>query len=208
MKLIAIWLENVRRFTGLTEIGGLGSGLNVLAAPNESGKSTIFDALQALFFKPYRCWDKEVASLAPYSGGDPEVGVELEIDDIRFRVEKRWSKTRKGEVKVFRDRLLIKQADDAEDWLARVLKAPKDGGPAGFLWVRQGTAGFDGESASRVARRDLVSSVTGEIEAMTGGRPMEAARERCVENLNVSSQAKARRRPVDRSSLPKTRFRS
>ena len=96
MKLLAIRLENVRRFTNPVEITGIGSGLNVLTAPNESGKSTIFDALHALFFKGYRSWDKEVVSLAPHAGGDPEVAVELEICDRRYRVEKRWSKSPQG----------------------------------------------------------------------------------------------------------------
>ncbi|RWK87964.1 MAG: hypothetical protein EOR52_15025 [Mesorhizobium sp.] len=194
MKLLAIRLNNVRRFTDPVEITGIGTGLNVLSAPNESGKSTIFDALQALFFKAYRSWDKEVASLAPYAGGDPEVAVEIEIGDNRFKVEKRWSKTRKGEARVFRDGHLIKQADDAEMWLAELLKAPKEGGPAGLLWVRQGLTSLDEGEGAHSARRDLLSSVTGEVEVMTGGRRMDATRARCRRELDryVTSSGKAK----------------
>ncbi|TIQ11331.1 MAG: hypothetical protein E5X53_17255 [Mesorhizobium sp.] len=194
MKLVAIRLDNVRRFTDPVEITGIGTGLNVLSAPNESGKSTIVDALHALFFKGYRSWDKEVASLAPHAGGDPQVAVEIEIGNSRFNVEKRWSKTRKGEAKVFRDAHLIKQADDAETWLAEVLKSPRDGGPAGLLWVRQGMTSLDEGESAHSARRDLLSSVTGEVEAMTGGRRMDATRDRCRRELDryVTSSGKAR----------------
>ncbi|MER9724651.1 MULTISPECIES: AAA family ATPase [unclassified Mesorhizobium] len=194
MKLLAIRLDNVRRFTDPVEITGIGTGLNVLSAPNESGKSTIVDALHALFFKSYRSWDKEVASLAPHSGGDPQAAVEIEINENRFKVEKRWSKTRKGEAKVFRGGHLIKQADDAETWLAEVLKAPKEGGPAGLLWVRQGLTSLDEGESAHSARRDLLSSVTGEVEAMTGGRRMDATRDRCRRELDryVTSSGKAK----------------
>ncbi|MBZ9867026.1 AAA family ATPase [Mesorhizobium sp. CA15] len=194
MKLLTIRLDNVRRFTDPVEITGISTGLNVLSAPNESGKSTIFDALHALFFKGYRSWDKDIASLAPHAGGDPEAAVEIEIGDNRFKVEKRWSKTRKGEAQVFRDGHLMKQAEDAETWLAEVLKAPKEGGPAGLLWVRQGLTNLDEGEAAHSARRDLLSSVTGEVEAMTGGRRMDATRALCRRELDryVTSSGKAK----------------
>ena len=49
MKLRSISLTNVRRFAGATvRLDGLGDGLNIVAAPNEAGKSTAFEALQAL----------------------------------------------------------------------------------------------------------------------------------------------------------------
>ena len=53
MKLRSITLTNVRRFAGTTAcLDGLGDGLNVVGAPNEAGKSTFFEALQALLFLP------------------------------------------------------------------------------------------------------------------------------------------------------------
>jgi DNA repair exonuclease SbcCD ATPase subunit len=195
VKLRKIRLNNVRRFTDPVEISGIASGLNVLAAPNENGKSTIFDALHTLFFKGHRSWDKEVSSLAPHAGGDPEVGLELELGGQVFKVEKRWAKSRKGEARVFRDGSLLKQGDDAEDWLSAALKSPKDGGPAGLLWVRQGILGLENDDASLTARRDLLSSVAGEVEAMTGGRRMETARRLCSEELE---------RYLTKSGKPKT----
>jgi chromosome segregation ATPase len=62
MKLRAIRLTNLRRFAGQTAaIEGLGDGLSVIAAPNESGKSTVFDALQALFFAAHGSRARDVA---------------------------------------------------------------------------------------------------------------------------------------------------
>lgn len=185
MKLRTIRLENVRRFVDPVEIGGIGDGLNVFSAPNEHGKSTVFDAMHALFFKPRTSWDREIRSLAPHVGGDPSVAVEIELDDGIHRIEKRWSHRRKGDARIETAGRLVKQADEAEAWIAETLKAPRDGGPAGLLWVRQGLTGLDDGDAAQLARRDLLTSVAGEVEAMTGGRRMDVARERCRRELDL-----------------------
>lgn len=199
MKLLSIRLQNVRRFTSPVEIGGIGPGLNVLSAPNESGKSTVFDALHALFFKDRKAWDKELRALQPHAGGDPEVAVTLESGGQTYRIEKSWTKGRRGEIRVFRDGHLAHQADDAEAWLAGLLKAPKDGGPAGLLWVRQGLLGLADGKETETARRDLATSVTGEIEAMTGGRQMDDILRHCKAELGryVTSRAAKKGGPLD-----------
>jgi DNA repair exonuclease SbcCD ATPase subunit len=194
MKLRAIHLENVRRFTDRIEINDIGDGLNVLCAPNEHGKSTVFDALHALFFKDRKSWDKEIRALAPHSGGDPTVGADVEIGGDLFRIEKRWTRSRAGDIRVWRNGALYRQADDAEAWLTEAVKAPKDGGPAGLLWVRQGLTTLDDGDQGRAARRDLMSSVAGEVEAITGGRRMDAALATCTAALGqyVTATGKAR----------------
>ena len=184
MKIRAIRLENVRRFVDPVEIAGISDGLNVLTTPNERGKSTFFDALHAVFFKDRKSWDKEIRGLVPYAGGDPAVAVEIELPEGVFRIEKRWNSRRNGDARITSAGQLVKQADDAQVWIAEALKSTKDGGPAGLLWVRQGQSGLDeGDNTHRV-RRDLLTSVAGEVEAMTGGRRMDMVRDMCQEALD------------------------
>lgn len=196
MKLRAVTLENVRRFTAPARIDGIGDGLNVLCEPNEHGKSTLFDAIQALFFKPHGSRDREVKELQPHAGGAPQVSVEVETEQGLHRITKRWLS--KPLAEVTRDGRLIAQADEAEDWIATLLSGGQSG-PAGLVWVRQGmthlTAGAkkDQEQALE-ARRDLMSSVTGEVEAMTGGRRMDLALSRCTEELARYATATGRPR--------------
>ena len=192
MKIRAIRLENVRRFVEPVEIAGIGDGLNVLTAPNERGKSTFCDALHAVFFKDRKSWDKEIRGLVPYAGGDPSVTVEIELPGGVFRIEKRWNSRRNGDARITSAGRLIKQADDAQAWIADTLKSPKDGGPAGLLWVRQGQSGLDEGDTTNRARRDLLTSVAGEVEAMTGGRRMDAARDMCRNALDRYLTAKRR----------------
>lgn len=186
MKILSITLSDVRRFTSPITVEGLCNGVNVLTAPNESGKSTLFDALQAVFFQPYRSRSKEAKALQPHVGGKPTVSVEIELPSGRYRITKRWLAGAMAEV---RDGArLIAKDDAAEDWIAAQLKADEAGGPAGLLWVRQGLTALDGEDkkqaeTTKAARRDLLSSVAGEVEAMTGGRRMERARALCSAEL-------------------------
>lgn len=177
MRIRAIELTNVRRFAGQkVRLGGIGDGVSVLAAPNETGKSTLFDALHALMFLKHTARGGEVRRLQPLgAGGAPQVAIELETEGGAFRVEKRWLGRPSARVLDGGGRLLA-QDDEAEAWLEALLAAGLSG-PAGMLWVRQGRAGLD-QAGTLEARRDLLSSVAGEIDAMTGGRRMDAVRGR------------------------------
>ncbi|WP_102107954.1 AAA family ATPase [Oceaniglobus roseus] len=194
MKLRAITLNNVRRFTAPTGLTGIGDGLNVLCEPNEHGKSTLFDAVQALFFKAHGANDKEIKALKPHAGGAPEVTVEVETDAGTFTIAKRW--TSRPAATVRQAGRLVAQADEAEAWIARLVGGTS-GGPSGLVWVRQGMTGLTGgsnreQAAALEARRDLMSSVSEEVEAMTGGRRMDMALARCREELSVLATATGR----------------
>ncbi len=185
MRLCSITLHDVRRFTDTVRIEGIGPGVSVLTAPNEQGKSTLFDALQALFFQPHSSKAREVKSLRPHAGGAPVVSAEIETGEGRFRITKRWLSRPIAEVR--QDSRLVAKGDVAEEWIAAQVRAGAHGGPAGLLWVRQGLTALDGgeksDKPARLVRRDLLSSVAGEVDAMTGGRRMERARGRCEAEL-------------------------
>ena len=181
MILRALRLGNVRRFANRgVAIEGIGDGVNVLSAPNEEGKSTCFDALNALVFVPYTSSAAAAKSLRPHSGGAPLVEAEFEFPDGTFRIAKRWLGAKRALVHDAGSGRLVAQGDDAEAWLsARLPGGPR--GPAGLLWVAQGGAELG--AADRGAREDALAAVAGEVEALTGGRRMVRALARCNEEL-------------------------
>ena len=97
-------------------VQGFGPGLNVLSAPNEDGKSTLFDALQALFFVPHRSRAKEISALRPHAGGAPMVSAEIEDDGRRYRLTKRWLSRPMAEV--HEGTRLVAKGEAAEEWLS------------------------------------------------------------------------------------------
>lgn len=192
MKLRAIDLTNIRRFAGQrASLSEIGDGITVLSEPNEFGKSTFFDALHALFFERHGSRNASVRALQPHAGGAPEVAVEVDLPEGRYRIAKRWLQRPQAQVSDATDRL-VAQADEAEAWIDRLIGGGL-AGPTGLLWVRQGLTGLepDGNSTDErrlrerglAARRDLLSSVAGEIDMMTGGRRMDAIQARVAEAL-------------------------
>ena len=177
MKLTAIRLHNVRRFAGRgVAIEAIGDGVNVLSAANEYGKSTFFDALHALFFQAHAGTPSAIQSLRPYSGGSPLIEADIATEDGRFRLTKRFYSGKRAMVANLQSGRLIAQADEAERFIARLVRGGT-AGPAGLLWVRQGNTGLEkrartDEENEKNARESVLSSVQGEVEALTGGRRM------------------------------------
>ena len=96
MKLRALRLWNVKRFANRgVRLEGMGDGVNVLTAPNEEGKSTSFEALQAVFFAPHNSRSKPVNNLRPYSGGSPRIQVDVDIDGKAYRIDKQFIRAAK-----------------------------------------------------------------------------------------------------------------
>jgi hypothetical protein len=192
MKLRAVEMTNLRRFAGRTvRVGGIGDGVSVLAAPNEAGKSTLFDALQAVLFQRHTGRGRAVTALQPHQGGAPEAAVEIELDGAVWRIEKRWLSRPSARV-LDGAGALVAQADAAEAWIDAQL-GDRLGGPAGLLWVRQGQAGLDAAGPVET-RRDILSQVAGEIDAMTGGRRMDAVLARVAAALDGLATATGRPR--------------
>ncbi|QBX34816.1 chromosome segregation protein SMC [Paracoccus liaowanqingii] len=203
MKLRGIELTNVRRFAGRRAIlSDLGDGVTVLSEPNEFGKSTFFDALHALFFERHRSSRAPVKALQPHAGGAPEISAEIELPEGRFRLHKRFLSRPQARVTDAEGRL-IAQEDEAEAWIDRLMGGDL-AGPSGLLWVRQGLLGLEPEGASADerrererglgARRELLSSVAGEIDMMTGGRRMDLVLARVTDEMARLATATGRPR--------------
>jgi len=178
MKLRALRLWNVRKFASRgVALEGIGDGVNVLSAENELGKSTSFDALHAVFFQPHSGTPKAVQLLRPYSGGSPQIEVDVETTAGHFRINKQYYSGKHALVTEIKTGRIVAQADEAEAWISNILRGGASG-PAGLLWVQQGTTEIGGGSKTekddeRKAREDVLTSVTGdEVELLTGGRRM------------------------------------
>ncbi|MDB5585703.1 MAG: putative double-strand break repair [Devosia sp.] len=188
MKLTALRLHNVKRFAGRgVAIEGISDGVNVLSAANEYGKSTCFEALHALFFQPHTGTPKAVQLLRPYSGGNPMVEADIATDEGRFRLTKQYYGGKRASVTDLASGRLVAQADEAEAFIAGLIRGGT-AGPAGLLWVRQGITGIDKrsnteEESEKRVRESLLSSVQGEVEALTGGRRMAEIAAACEEEL-------------------------
>ena len=192
MKIRALTLENVRKFGGRrATIDGISDGISVICEANEFGKSTFFDAVHAVIFEKYTASGKSIQSLRPHAGGSIRIELVVEVDGTQFQIEKRFLTQKSARVTDLNHGTVIARDGEAEDWIARHV-GDLEQGPAGLLWVRQGVLGLQPADAKKAeidrltgARRDLLSSVAGEIEQVTGGRTMDRILNRCQQDLDA-----------------------
>jgi len=147
MKLRRLRIAQFKRFREPLEITDLADGLNLFAAPNEAGKSTVAEAIRAVFFERHR--SSSVDELRPWgdSTAAPTVEVDFDIGPKHYRLSKTFLARKRCELVVDGQPALDGAA--AEDHLATLLgfqfaekgaSAERHQGIPGLLWIKQGTA--------------------------------------------------------------------
>lgn len=152
MILHAIELSYVGPFREAVRLGPFGTGLNLLCAPNEAGKSTSLRATARALFDKHTTKGEELKALQP-TGTDlaPRIVVEFETRAGRYRIEKTFLQSPRSLLQQFHDGSWqpVAEADAADLRLQSLLRSslpgrgatrPEHWGLLGFLWARQGEA--------------------------------------------------------------------
>ena len=168
------------------------SGLTVLHGRNESGKSTVAEAIHRALFVPARSGGVVVESMRPRPAkADPQLELQFSADGAEHLLCKRFAGPR-GTVSLRTDPGTLLQADAAEQALSDLVgSAAVRGGNAarlkerwGHLWVWQGRAGDDplGLSAEALDQTRLLhqlqSSSQYTVQSPLDQRVMAAVRQR------------------------------
>jgi hypothetical protein len=173
MKLQSIAIQEFKQFTGKLVIDDLQPGLNLFVGPNEAGKSTIAEAVRAVFLERYKA--SHLKDLLPWgkASGQPSVEVSFDLDGTACRLSKQFVTRQRCELKIGQSAF---GEDEAEDRLAALLgfsraargplKAENAGVP-GLLWVQQGSTQEMRDSTGHAAQylRDALSQLSGSRES-------------------------------------------
>lgn len=166
MILHSLEITHVGRFRETVRLGPFAPGLNVLAAPNESGKSTALHAAARTLFDRHSTRSEEIKAFQPVGTSlAPRVVVEFETRAGRFRLAKTF--LQKPESQLHQSRSgsweLIAEADAADQRVQSLLQSslpgrgatrPEHWGFLGFLWARQGEpAAWPGLDDAEVGQR-------------------------------------------------------
>ncbi|PYD47321.1 AAA family ATPase [Novacetimonas pomaceti] len=173
MILHGLEVAQLRKFIAPTRLCGLGPGLNVLAARNEFGKSTLLAALRAAFMLRHSSRGQPVRDLLPLSdrGAGPTVRVDFSIGDVSCQMEKRFLSRPSMTLQVAGGETF--RNDDAEEQLQQImgLEAQGRGEATGIwsaLWVTQGDSLRQPDLSGRAGDR-LTACLEGELGNITGG---------------------------------------
>lgn len=182
MKLKRLRIENFKRFRTPLELDGFTDGLNLFAAPNESGKSTVAEAIRSAFFERHR--SSSVEYLRPWgeSSATPTVELDFEIDGKPCRLTKAFLGKKRCELSIDGKSM---DGAAAEDHLAALLgfrfpgkgaSVPEHMGIPGLLWIKQGTSHeiADAVGFANDHLRNALGESLGELASSSGDAVLKA----------------------------------
>ncbi|GBQ43048.1 AAA family ATPase [Komagataeibacter europaeus] len=179
-----IAVENFRKFRAPVVIDGLTDGLNVVIEPNETGKSTLLEALRAAFFVRFNTRNQLAQSFAPHGDAvGPEVEVAFDVDGARWSVTKHFLRSASVEVSGPQGRA---QGEEAEARLNALLGSVRDTsrggdvatyGALGLLWVAQ-TEALSVTAPAQIVRDSVTSTLEAEVGSIMGGAAYHRVRNR------------------------------
>ncbi len=169
MILTDIQIEAVRRFASPVRVEGLGAGLNILAAHNEAGKSTVLMALRAALTLRHSSKAQPVKDLFPYGGGSPHVGVAFQWKGQSCWLEKKFGNGKLARLDLGAERF---DGDEAEERLQALFELEKTSkSEAAGLWnallVAQGES-FTQPPLLGGGRTSLQNCLQQSMEGVTG----------------------------------------
>ncbi|MEZ5933008.1 MAG: AAA family ATPase [Alphaproteobacteria bacterium] len=90
MKIRALRLAQFKKFDRSSAVEGFADGLNLIAGPNETGKSTLLLALRAALFERHGSKAQAVKDFSPHhvTGARPTVTLDFEIEGEPYTFEK------------------------------------------------------------------------------------------------------------------------
>lgn len=177
-------IENFKKFRDPFTIDNLTDGLNIIIEPNETGKSTLMEALRAAFFVRHNTQNQLAKSFAPR--GDsvaPKVEINFLIDGAEWSLRKRFLKSASIDIEGPQVRA---QGDEAEALLNTLLGSVRDTsragdvstyGALGLLWVAQMDA-LRIDAPSPIVRDTITASLEAEVGSIMGGEAYRKVRER------------------------------
>lgn len=137
---------------------------NLIGGPNESGKSTLAEAIhRALFLRAKTGGGIQKEMVSSIHHGDPEVSLRFEAGGVTWELEKRFSGA-KGSTRLTGAGMTTLKDEEADSKLSEILKT-ESGGRANanqlastwsHLWVWQGSSGEDPSGHASIHKDTLV----------------------------------------------------
>lgn len=186
-----IAVDGFRKFRMPFALEGLEDGLNIVIEPNETGKSTLLEALRAAFFVRHNTKNQLAQSFAPHGEAvGPEIRIGFDVDGTPWTITKRFLRSPSVEVTGPEGRA---QGEEAETRLNTLLGSTRDisrggdiatYGALGLLWVAQ-TEALSVSAPGQIVRDTIASTLEAEVGAIMGGEVYGRVRTRIESQFDL-----------------------
>ncbi|MEO8927588.1 MAG: hypothetical protein ABI306_10550 [Caulobacteraceae bacterium] len=173
MRITSVMVDGAGPFGAPVTVEGLGDGVNILAAGNEAGKSTIFKAMRVCLFERHKTSNRAVVDLCTEGLSLPlSVRLGFTHDGHDFIVAKTF--VRSPSASLIRDGTEIARGRQADELLWEILGIQPGSGRSvdeaafGLLWVSQGES-FEKPTLAGAAADTLSAIVEAEVGTLVGG---------------------------------------
>ncbi len=170
MKIRAIRLREVGRFIKPVALEGFSGELDVLAGPNEFGKSTILRALRALFLEKHASAATKrglLAGLRPHTGGAPLIEADFDAQGGRWRLQKQFLAGKSATLTDLKTMNVIARGAEADERAVALTSSTVAGSDVGLglLWVGQkdALAPLKLEKSADLSLRAAIKSQVSEV---------------------------------------------
>ena len=175
MILREIHVQGWKCFADPITVGPFADGLNVLHAPNATGKSTLFEAMLRGLLDGHRVTGREVEALRSWGRAlAPTVAVVFSHGGVEYRLTKRFLDRPSAELSRQEGGRFVRLAegDAADEWAREILTRnppgrglarPEHWGLAQVLWAPQGNLALSGLSG------DVIANIRASLGAQVAG---------------------------------------
>lgn len=189
MILHSLRVANWRSLLNPVELGPFSDRLNVIHAPNGTGKSSLFEAMRRALFDAHHVSGEEIEAVRPWGRSlAPQVQVEFIQSGVRYRVKKTFLDGASAHLFRFEDGKFLPLADSrnadsklreiiaASDAPGRGLSKHEHWGLSEVLWAPQGALHLDSLSSS--VTENLRAALGVQLAGESGSRLEELLEER------------------------------
>lgn len=185
MKIRAVRLREVGCFSAPIALEGFSGELDVLAGPNELGKSTILRGLQFLFTTRHTAQSKPIERLRPYAGGAPLIEADFEIEGRLWRLRKQFLSERHAVLTDLTADKVVARGEDAHRRTLELIGGAGGDHRMGLLWLEQGMS-LQPTIPREAEREQLAYAIEREIAAASGGgAELRVVREQVIQQRRM-----------------------
>ncbi len=172
MEITRLSVSGVGRFASEVVIDGLGPGVNVLAAPNEAGKSTLFRALRACIFERHKSKNDAVKSLISQGTNLPAtIAVDFTHEGQDYRITKSFIRSPRASLAKNGREIAKGAAADEKLWdilgIEPMNARSVDQAAFAMLWVGQRDS-FTLPAITKAGETVLGAAIESEVGAVAG----------------------------------------
>ncbi len=201
MMLHALRVSHWRSLLDTVAIGPFSDRLNVVHAPNGTGKSSLFEAMRRGLFDAHQVKGKDIEAVRPWGRRlAPGVRIDFSQSGVTYRMEKTFLDTPRSRLSRFEEGhcrpladgrnadTMIREILSAQEGPGRGLSRQEHWGMAQALWVPQGALHL--ESLSEMVTGQIRSALGVQISGEGGSRLEELLAELYLDHFTKGGRMK------------------